>query len=121
MNKTDDRVARLLADADDWGPGGARGNEEAFAAAAPADETAKVNDLIGMQMISIRLQRDLLRDLKAIAEHHGLGYQPMIRDLLTGFARSEIRQILSERLKDLDEAPASESTAPVEEFLRKRA
>lgn len=84
----------------------------------------EVDDALGLQLISIRLQKQLLCDLKKIADYHGIGYQPMIRDLLNRFARSEIRQILSERLSEIEaeERSVSESsTAPVKEFMEKRS
>lgn len=82
----------------------------------------EVDEALGLQLISIRLQKQLVCDLKKIADHHGIGYQPMIRDLLNRFARSEIQQIIRERLTELEasEAIVSEaSTAPVKEFMQK--
>lgn len=42
-------------------------------AAVDEAESAKVDDALGLQMISIRLQKALLRDLKTIADYHGIG------------------------------------------------
>ena len=47
-------------------------------------------------MISIRLQKDLIKKLKLIAKYHGIGYQLLIRDLLQRFARNELMQIAME-------------------------
>lgn len=116
-----DRIEQLLADADDWGPNGLLGNDETHAVAATEGEREAVDQALGLQMISIRLQKNLLRDLKAIAECHGIGYQPMIRDLLNRFARSEIVSILQSRLKDAEAPAERQSSPPVEEFMRKRA
>lgn len=82
----------------------------------------EVEDALGMQLISIRLQKQLLGDLKKIAEYHGVGYQPMIRDLLNRFARSEILSIIKERMSELEASQAAaeeSSTAPVKEFIEK--
>ncbi|MDP4536184.1 hypothetical protein Q3O60_08295 [Alkalimonas collagenimarina] len=49
-----------------------------------------------MTLISIRLQDDLINDLKEIAAIHGLGYQPMIRQLLKRFVKAE-RKVLAAR------------------------
>ncbi|MFC0708675.1 hypothetical protein [Azorhizophilus paspali] len=83
----------------------------------------EVDEALGLQLISIRLQKQLLCDLKKIADYHGIGYQPMIRDLLNRFAQSEIKKILIERLHEIEEKDrtASEtSTIPVKEFLEKQ-
>lgn len=91
-----------------------------------------VDDSLDLQLVSIRLQKGLVTKLKAIAEHHGLAYQPMIRDLLNRFAVSEIKQILQDRYievkRQLDEAKSQSEAVPekgpVAEFLdreRKRA
>jgi predicted DNA binding CopG/RHH family protein len=49
---------------------------------------------LGLQMISIRLPREMLKHLKLIADFNGVGYQPLIRDVLSRFARSELRNIV---------------------------
>lgn len=80
---------------------------------------AELDDALDLQMISIRLEKGLLRDLKEIACVHDIGYQPMIRDLLNRFAQAEIRAILERRLKELEiaERAISESTGPVVDFI----
>lgn len=120
-NVQEQELNRLLADADQWGPEGDMGNQASHAAPATAEDANAVSNALGLQMISIRLQRGLLQDLRLIADHHGIGYQPMIRDLLNRFARSEIRNILCDRLQAIERQEVPESTPPVEEFMRKRA
>lgn len=84
----------------------------------------ELDEELGLQMISIRLERSLIKDLKQIAAYHEVGYQPMIRDLLNRFVRSEIQSILvsekqkiSDRIEALKESSSQETTAPVDEFL----
>ncbi len=49
-------------------------------------ETNKaVDDALGLQLISIRLQAELIEELKALAKEEGLGYQPLIRSVLTKY------------------------------------
>lgn len=119
-NIDQERIDQLLADADDWGPNGPLGKVDATIRGATPEESSAIDDAMGLQMISIRLQRGLLHDLKMIAEHHRIGYQPMIRDLLNRFVRSEIQTILQNRLAELA-ADVAPSTAPVEKFMRKLA
>lgn len=97
---------------------GELGRSEEHVAVSKTD----VDDALGMQMISIRLQKRLLSDLKKIAEHHGIGYQPMIRDLLNRFVHSEIKQLLNKRLMEIeaeDKCIEESSTVPVKEFMDK--
>lgn len=91
---------------------------------ASADQQLAVEEALGLQMISIRLQRDLISSLKFIADHHKIGYQPLIRDLLNRFARSELQNILHERLSAAAEKEAG--VTAVDDFIeregaRKRA
>lgn len=69
-----------------------------------SEETAKksnfsVSDLqksIQLQAISLRMQKDVLEDLKFIAKHHGIGYQPLIKQILKRFVDSEMKYILKD-------------------------
>ncbi len=86
--------------------------------AAPEVEAA-VDQALAMKLVTIRLPIPLIEMLKRIAEYHGIGYQPMVRDLLGRFAASEIRTILSDLAKKADEDPP-EKTAPVDSFLQEQ-
>src|SRR5687767_6729709 len=92
---------------------------ESDVGSASAAEASDIDAAVGLQMISIRLERRLIADLKAIAEHHGVGYQPLIRDLLNRFAKSELRDILHVRMTQLEQeiSRQEKSMAPIEDFL----
>lgn len=76
-----------------------------------ADNTKEIEDALGLQPISIRLQRSLLEDLKAISKLNGIGYQPLIRQVLTRFVTSELKSMLRDRLIAAEaEAKTEEST-----------
>lgn len=49
---------------------------------------------LGLQMISIRLQKSLIEDLKMVAEFNNLPYQSLIKQTLRRFADCEIKRIL---------------------------
>lgn len=67
-----------------------------------------LNAATRMKPISIRLEEELLQQLKFIAEHHGLGYQPLIRQLLKRFVKAELR-VIEERMRAMTiEGPNSE-------------
>ncbi len=57
----------------------------------------ELDNKLNLQMISIRLQKSLLEDLKNIAELNGIGYQPLIKQVLKRFVDSEKKQILNEK------------------------
>lgn len=68
---------------------------EATVSVVPPEEEAAIEEALELQMISIRLQKSLISNLKAIADFHKIGYQPLIRDLLNRFVRSEMPIILN--------------------------
>lgn len=55
-----------------------------------------INEALELQPISIRLNKSLIEDLKMIAELNGLGYQPLIRQILNRFADCEKKKLLQE-------------------------
>ncbi|KGI78333.1 hypothetical protein [Oleiagrimonas soli] len=65
---------------------------------AVVDEaTAKsVDNAMGLHPVSIRLEKELIAQLKLIAKCHGVAYQPMIRDLLNRFAAAELKAIVAD-------------------------
>ena len=94
------------------------GASEVHAEAISPSLAAEFDDMMELQAISIRLQKSLLSNLKTIAAHHQIGYQPMVRDLLTRFAEAEMKKILIDQLNKIDEAQRDrEKTVPVTEFI----
>jgi hypothetical protein len=75
---------------------GELGRDEKFVECAPEELKREINEALELQMISMRLQKDLISALKVIADYRGIGYQPLIRDVLGRFARSEIIQMAKE-------------------------
>src|SRR5580658_1651925 len=72
---------------------GELGRDARYVERAPAELKKEVDEALALQMISLRLQKELIGELKLIADYRGIGYQPLIRDVLCRFARAEIRQI----------------------------
>jgi hypothetical protein len=75
---------------------GRLGRDEAHAQMAPPELQALVDDSLGLQMISIRLQKELIEDYKKLAEFRGVGYQPLMREALQRFAATEFRKMALE-------------------------
>lgn len=99
---------------------GEYGRSDAHVAVAPEEESLQLDSDLAMKLVSIRLPIPLIEALKAIAGHHGIAYQPMIRDLLMRFARSEFQQMHAELNDRMEEAQSSdESSPPVEAFIER--
>lgn len=76
---------------------GELGREEEFVKRAPDDDSeAKIDSSLELQLISIRLQKSLIEDFKHIASVNGIGYQPLMRQILKRFANAEKKRILRE-------------------------
>ena len=77
-----------------WESGGL-GTEAAFV--SKSEEDSGVDDKLGLQMVSIRLQKSLIEDLKELSELNGIGYQPLMRQVLKRFVDAQ-RNIYCSRL-----------------------
>lgn len=89
-------AADLIASTDDAWDSRELGSSEAHIKVSDDLSEMDINDALGLHPISIRLNKSLLEDLKMIADLHGLGYQPLIRQVLTRFADCEKKRILEE-------------------------
>ncbi|MDC4234625.1 hypothetical protein [Pasteurella multocida] len=59
-----------------------------------------LENALGLPPISIRLPKALIQDLKNIAELHGLGYQPLIKQILNRFVDAEKRMMANEKIAE---------------------
>lgn len=79
---------------------GLLGNDEKFASPLLDEEAvsdiAQINESLGLQPISIRLEKSLIEDFKTIATINGLGYQTLMRQALKRFATCEMKRILGQ-------------------------
>jgi len=62
-------------------------SEEHVRKASP-QRKKELDDRLGLQTISIRLQKTLIEKLKDLAESDGIKYQPYVRQLLTKHVRT---------------------------------
>ncbi len=60
---------------------------------------AALDEATGLQLISLRLPKVMINDLKIIAKLNGIGYQPLIRQLLTKFVVAEKKMALLDALE----------------------
>lgn len=75
---------------------GLLGRDEKFVVVADASHEATLDEALGLQAISIRLPRQLIEHYKLIAHFHGVGYQPLMRDVLTRFVPGALNEIRRE-------------------------
>lgn len=52
-------------------------------------DPATVDDAAGLVQISIRFQKTLIDDFKRIAETQGIGYQPLMRQVLNQYVNEQ--------------------------------
>lgn len=74
----------------------ALGADEAHVAVAGQDHETALDDALGLQSISIRLPKQLINQYKLIAHFHGVGYQPLMRDVMARFVPNALKEILEE-------------------------
>jgi uncharacterized protein (DUF4415 family) len=66
-----------------------------YAKPTKPESALAIDESLGLQMISIRLNKELIAAFKVIGEHHGVGYQPLMRDALQRFATAELKSIVT--------------------------
>ena len=97
-----DTTAKIDSTDEAW-DSGALGASEAHAEFAPAGLDEQIDASLGLQAISIRLPKQLIEAYKLIAAHHGLGYQPLMRDILQRFVPEGLREVLQHHEVKADE------------------
>lgn len=89
------KKGKIKGTVDAW-DNGDLGRSMDHAVRAPAHYAQQIDEAMGMQMISIRLQKELVEEFKLIAGFHKVGYQPLMRDALKRFASSELKIMAAE-------------------------
>lgn len=76
-------------DAELWESGQLGASEEHVKPVA-RKKTEEIQDALGLQPVTVRLQKELVEQLKVLAKKEGLGYQPLIRHILTRYVRDAV-------------------------------
>ena len=102
---------------------GKLGRDAGYVVSATAEEELALANALELKPISIRMPTDLIRTLKVIAGVHGIGYQPLIRDVLSRFARAEMIDLLRqfEEQKSLESALSDEDSPAAKQLDKKCA
>lgn len=99
---TSDQLAAILASDEAWDTG--QLGDDAEHVKVIEQDDAQIDEALGLQQISIRLQKSLIEDFKALAALNGMSYQPLMRQVLTRFADCEKKRILRERVAEMQQA-----------------
>jgi predicted DNA binding CopG/RHH family protein len=78
----------LNNESDAWDRGDL-GRSVEYAKPSSKEFDAEIDEALGLQPITIRLQRPLIAELKAMAKENGLGYQPFVRLVLTQYVKEK--------------------------------
>jgi uncharacterized protein (DUF4415 family) len=84
--------------ADAW-ESGELGRDIKYAIAVDKKLGSQVDEVLGLQMISIRLEKDLIESYKLLGTKYDMGYQPLMREALKRFVEGEFKLIASEALE----------------------
>jgi len=100
-----------IPDTDEAWENGDLGRDERYVKRLEEASDKSIDDTLGLQMISIRLHKSLIEEFKSIAAIHGIGYQTLMRQSLTRFARGEMKRLAKDMAdglkgKELIHAPA---------------
>lgn len=71
------------------------GADKKHARPVALEDAMQIDEALGLQMISIRLDKSLIDSFKTLGMFHGVGYQPLMRDALKRFAEAEMKAIVS--------------------------
>lgn len=113
---------KAIPDTEEAWESGQLGRDADYAERLPdeADTEAMIDEALGLQPISIRLEKSLIEDFKLIASLHGLGYQPLMRQALRRFADCEKKRILQEAAAAQVKARKKEAAAPARHATKAR-
>lgn len=80
------------------------GCDEQYVAVASEAESAALDEALGMRSISIRMPASLIDAYKMIAAYHGVGYQPLMRDILQRTVPELAREVMEAQNVKAEEA-----------------
>lgn len=76
-----------------WESGELGTNPATVRVAGPEAERA-IDEALGLQMISIRLPVKMVEAYKHMAAFHGMGYQPLMREILQCYVPHGLKEVL---------------------------
>lgn len=111
-------MTTATADKENAWDDGDLGREEQYVSRLNDSHEAALDEALEMQSISIRLPKQLVKQYKLIAAYHGVGYQPLMRDVMQRFVSGALKEIFEEEQK---KAAAVAKEPMIPESLKKAA
>ena len=93
---------------------GALGTSPATVRLAGKEHDDALDEALGLKAISIRMPISLIETYKLIAHHHGVGYQPLMRDILSRWAKEGIREVVESVGRQAEQA--AKRLEPIERY-----
>lgn len=117
---------RIIPASDDAWDERVLGDDEGFVEVADEAVSAVADAAAGTQLVSIRMQRVMIDEFKAIAARNGgMGYQTLMKQILQRFIDGEKRQLwneyVSQELKAQKKGPGNETKPKAKTRERKVA
>lgn len=91
------------------------GADESYVEVADETHEATLDETLGLQSISIRLPKQLISQYKLIAHFHGVGYQPLMRDVMARFVPNALKEILEAEQAKVQQAAQQAAAAAAAE------
>jgi uncharacterized protein (DUF4415 family) len=95
---TKDKIGNNKMAQDPW-ESGKLGRDKKYATAASKEIGDQIDEALGLQMISIRLDKELIDTFKLLGKKYQMGYQPLMREALKRFVDSELKMVALEALE----------------------
>jgi len=109
--KNNTEKIKLIESTDEAWESGKLGRDEKYAT-VDDEATEAIDEDLGLQMISIRLSKDLINSFKLLGNKYGMGYQPLMREALKRFADGELKIIAKEILEEKTRASKNQKIKP---------
>ncbi|MBI2603005.1 MAG: hypothetical protein HYW48_08110 [Deltaproteobacteria bacterium] len=84
--KREKQSLEFVDDSDRWESGELGADENSVRVSTQGTES-RIDEGLGLQMVSMRLPKDVVEQFKVLAREQGLGYQPFIRQILMNYLR----------------------------------
>jgi predicted DNA binding CopG/RHH family protein len=108
--KTTVKTSKIENTAEAW-DSRALGASAAHVAVADESHEQALDKAMELQSISIRLPQQLIEQYKLIAHFHGVGYQPLMRDILMRYVPNALQEIMQTQMKQAKDAVAHSRVA----------
>jgi uncharacterized protein (DUF4415 family) len=91
--------SKKIPNTDESWESGLLGADAEYVRVVQKELSSEVDETLELQMISIRLSKELIKAYRLLGARHGMGYQPLMREVLKRFVDSEFKMIAQETLE----------------------